>query len=63
MAAFSNEKGVQELLPKYVDLLLPSVEVAKTKTSEDVKVALEQVAKMGAFVATPLEQPKKVIRR
>ena len=63
MASFSNEKGVQELLPKYVETLLPSVETVKQKSSEDVKVALEKFTSMGAFVATPVETPKKVIKK
>lgn len=63
MASFSNEKGVQELLPKYIETLLPSVETVKQKSSEDVKVALEKFTSMGAFVATPVEAPKKVIKR
>ncbi len=58
MAAFNNEKGAQEVLAKYVEILLPTSADPK-KTPDDVKDALDKVVKMGSFVATPLDTPSR----
>jgi hypothetical protein len=62
-AAFSNEKAVQETLPKYIEALLPSVDEVKKKTSDEIQTTLEKFAKIGPLVATPILPPKKEFKR
>jgi len=62
-AAFSNEKAVQDILPKYIESLLPSVDEVKKKTSAEIQGALENFSKIGPLVATPLTPPKKEFRK
>jgi hypothetical protein len=63
MSSFQNDKGAQEVLSKYIDLLLPSATSATPTTPDDVKQALGKIVTMGSFVATPVEHTRRVIKK